>query len=1048
MRPFVANNMMYSNQQQQQREARSCTKWTPIFVANLVAIIIIGLALSDVFYDLEKNNCMMTYMYPNYFEIPVRNRTNPQSRYRLHLYREGGLYSSMNTTQAVQRLQGVPVLFIPGNAGCYKQVRSVAAESTRLGPSIAERPYVQTTAQAHKPKLPPPSPPPPPFLPYPNSLDFFTIDFIEELSALNGHVLARQTEYVNDCIDEILALYREANQQQLLSYPPPTSVILLGHSMGGLVARATVTLPNYTPGSVETIFMLNSPTRAGPIFIQRSIADFYHNTNTFWVDEFAKLNVYHDHHISSSSSSSSSYSMSATDDSLAAAESSAPTRADCPPVPVSALANMTIVSICGGHRDTLIRSELASLDGLVPSSHGLSILTTSMPEVWLEADHECILWCNQMLVAMLRGMLALPDTMTKQNTRPQDERMRIIRDQLYSGIPDAIGILPPPSESDDLDGAEDGLGDGTVPNTIELGDRVEDNPILDACAKRASKIRSQPESSFADYASTREVILFDLATSPDSDSFAMVTSIPTQIDQATTSSLPSTQPTGTVRAKAPFKVVLFTSSFAYGLDVTHHIVGLPASPSSSRTFRDSPPASTFINISPSILTGYRYVVASVPAMLASKHYMIYAQFYNESDASVSLDGVTTRQSYTFPIDHPLIIKFAVTTHHKHFPFLVNIDRIHREKETTLPPYFLPVTYQYTPQIMLEEKFTLNASNTKIKFHQSSSDVSYVIAFLDPATPYSISVSVDWRGTVGRLFRAYASSVGGMTVGLFLLIQVAQLNRWKRMDEYPHLMVALRDVLRTYAPLALVLVPVLGMLAPILWPLRLIGKLLVQFFYLDANMDKFMMEQMPPYWVIPGLFIGAIAILSFIGLVTWVLFLAVQQVRIRPPPAPPCSVESMQGSCLPSWPMFVVMVVVMVSVHSVIALLVFNVWMLLRSSHSDTKLRHYQHTVFVMYILCALYSFTEVILWVKNLPYTWLIWDGMEPAVLVMILHIWLAMRQVYTRMPQALLVVLFVCAGYVMTVGLVLSYRAFDALLVGSASMTACHLLSLKVKNN
>jgi pimeloyl-ACP methyl ester carboxylesterase len=41
----------------------------------------------------------------------------------------------------------------------------------------------------------------------------------------------------------------------------PTSVILVGHSMGGFVARAAVVHPNLRKGAVETILTLSSPHR-------------------------------------------------------------------------------------------------------------------------------------------------------------------------------------------------------------------------------------------------------------------------------------------------------------------------------------------------------------------------------------------------------------------------------------------------------------------------------------------------------------------------------------------------------------------------------------------------------------------------------------------------------------------------------------------------------------------------------------------------------------------------------------------------------------------
>lgn len=41
---------------------------------------------------------------------------------------------------------------------------------------------------------------------------------------------------------------------------------------------------------------------------------------------------------------------------------------------------------------------MASLDGLVPSTHGLTIEAPGMLNVWLGMEHQSILWCNQLVV--------------------------------------------------------------------------------------------------------------------------------------------------------------------------------------------------------------------------------------------------------------------------------------------------------------------------------------------------------------------------------------------------------------------------------------------------------------------------------------------------------------------------------------------------------------------------------------------------------------------------------------------------------------------------
>lgn len=54
----------------------------------------------------------------------------------------------------------------------------------------------------------------------------------------------------------------------------------------------------------------------------------------------------------------------------------------------SRLGDVVLVSVSGGPSDLTIRSELASLTGLIRPSHGFSVLTESVPSVWGQADHQ------------------------------------------------------------------------------------------------------------------------------------------------------------------------------------------------------------------------------------------------------------------------------------------------------------------------------------------------------------------------------------------------------------------------------------------------------------------------------------------------------------------------------------------------------------------------------------------------------------------------------------------------------------------------------------
>ena len=80
------------------------------------------------------NGCAMTYMYPTY--IPISTTVNGDAaatsggKYGLHLYHEG--WKKIDFEEHLKQLSGVPVLFIPGNGGSFKQAMPSSLFSSPL----------------------------------------------------------------------------------------------------------------------------------------------------------------------------------------------------------------------------------------------------------------------------------------------------------------------------------------------------------------------------------------------------------------------------------------------------------------------------------------------------------------------------------------------------------------------------------------------------------------------------------------------------------------------------------------------------------------------------------------------------------------------------------------------------------------------------------------------------------------------------------------------------------------------------------------------------
>lgn len=89
--------------------------------ATVILTLWIGIA---ALYHLLKpisNGCVMTYMYPTYIPISSTEGAAP-TKYGLYLYHEG--WRKIDFKEHLKQLNGVPVLFVPGNGGSYKQARS------------------------------------------------------------------------------------------------------------------------------------------------------------------------------------------------------------------------------------------------------------------------------------------------------------------------------------------------------------------------------------------------------------------------------------------------------------------------------------------------------------------------------------------------------------------------------------------------------------------------------------------------------------------------------------------------------------------------------------------------------------------------------------------------------------------------------------------------------------------------------------------------------------------------------------------------------------
>mgnify|MGYP002385555658 CR=1 FL=1 len=87
-------------------------------------------------------------------------------------------------------MEGIPILFIPGSAGSFRQVRSLASEAAKK--------------QYSNPKN--------------ERFHFFTVNFNEEFTGFHGASILQQAEYLNGVVNYILPFYSKCGKNFLFFF--------------------------------------------------------------------------------------------------------------------------------------------------------------------------------------------------------------------------------------------------------------------------------------------------------------------------------------------------------------------------------------------------------------------------------------------------------------------------------------------------------------------------------------------------------------------------------------------------------------------------------------------------------------------------------------------------------------------------------------------------------------------------------------------------------------------------------------------------------------
>ncbi|CAH0493954.1 unnamed protein product [Peronospora farinosa] len=283
--------------------------------------------------------CKMTWSWPVYTPVTWRSiESHPKYQlYRVDMQVPRGAFT------------GIPVLFVPGHMGSYKQARSLSRHLWDMNNEL---------------------------------FDVFALDFHQEATGLNGNYITDQAFFLNHVIRGILREYKRQIQDASHSHVViPKSVIIVAHSMGGIVARTAEFLPNYKKYSIQHVVALGVPYDIPSFPFDPEMRAVYDRMQS-------KRDIEND---------------------------------------------VVYVSIAGGHKDTLVQTSSTSVDTVTKPSRAFAVLASAIPAVKTPVDHFCLLWCHQLLKVVAQSLYKVVDLETRELLSSPSVRLAIAKEVLFGG---------------------------------------------------------------------------------------------------------------------------------------------------------------------------------------------------------------------------------------------------------------------------------------------------------------------------------------------------------------------------------------------------------------------------------------------------------------------------------------------------------------------------------------------------------------------------------------------------------------------------------------
>ncbi|KAF4125314.1 PGAP1-like protein [Geosmithia morbida] len=903
-----------------------------LMTASLGIIILLAIVNSLFTFRLDPKGYHMSYMRPDYVQYPEfdTEHTRFATKYSLYLYREQGVDDP-------NRLHGIPVLFIPGNAGSYKQVRPIAAEASNYFHQ-----QLQNDGHSVDSGI--------------RNLDFFTVDFNEDITAFHGQTLLDQAEYLNEAVRFILGLYSDPQQTvRDAQLPDPTSVIVLGHSMGGVVARAMLVRPNYQTNSINTIITMSAPHARPPVTFDRQIVQIYDEINSYWREAYLQKWANN-----------------------------------------NALWHVTLVSIAGGNLDTIVPSDYASVESLVPETHGFTVFTTGIPTVWTSMDHQAILWCDQFRKVVSRALHEVVDVNRASQTKPRAERMRVLKKRFLSGL-----------EPDSEKAAHVKRGttlltiDHASARIVPAGDRLVLSKLGSHQRGKAHLMPLPPQGS-------PELRRFTLLSSAGleengkSGIEVLLCSVFTGSSSPLTSSINLSEGSG-------------SSTKLACENAADDAVVLPASTFSSRypfllEGEHGPEPFSYLQYDLDRLSEHQFVVIVDKAPTETRHFMIaefsgHSEFHQRHDITLQ-NLLTFGLSTTLPAGRPMVAELEI-------PSITSSLLAYRldlkgESVADKTALFAPMVRQYVDR-PYESRFFVNTDRIDVRLHGTAPYVPPSLSkrprkgltfqfWVDPSieSPLHIQLSVDILGSLGNLYMRYRTILAAFPLLIVTLVLRKQFRVYDRTGMFVSFSRSLDLSLRQSIPLLLLSMTLLstsvGEAAISRWWPTLNGKGLSPHALNFHRNDLFIGTDDPFFRALVPL-IGLVCIGICVGLhyctlvVTYIL--AALYGLVGPSLTPGSNMEPrrIRSSLVPSTPrrrmITAVALLLLVSFFIpyqfayLVACLVqlFTVVRALHAtghaSNSSYNYYHYTHSVLLLMLWVLPINLPILAVWIRNLAVHWL-----------------------------------------------------------------------------